>query len=147
MFSKKREESVSQSAPTYIGGNMRIDGKIWGRRPIWIDGEVKGIINCESEVLIGPTAKVQATIRAATIKVNGQVEGELYASERMEVLPQGFIRGNITNLPGCLVIHEGGVIEGGCLTASKVEVKSIMPESRPKLLEAEAAPVKVPQPA
>ena len=134
MFGKKRDELVSQSAPTYVGGSMKIDGKIWGRRPIWIDGEVTGTINCESEVLIGPTARVKATIHAATIKVNGQVEGELYASERMEVLPQGFIRGNITNLPGCLVIHEGGVIEGGCLTASKVEVKNIMPETRPKLL-------------
>jgi hypothetical protein len=63
----------------------------------------------------------------------------------MEVLPQGFIRGDLTNLPGCLVIHEGGVIEGGCLTASKVEVKSIMPETRPKLLETAAA--QSPQPA
>ena len=139
MFGKKRDETVSQSAPTYIGGSMKIDGKIWGRRPIWIDGEVTGTINCESEVLIGPTARVKATIRAATIKINGHVEGELYASERMEVLPQGFIRGDLTNLPGCLVIHEGGVIEGGCLTASKVEVKSIMPETRPKLLETAAA--------
>ncbi len=145
MFGKKRAETVSQSAPTYIGGSMKIDGKIWGRRPIWIDGEVTGTINCESEVLIGPTARVKATIRAATIKINGQVEGELYASERMEVLPQGFIRGDLTNLPGCLVIHEGGVIEGGCLTASKVEVKSIMPETRPKLLETAAA--QSPQPA
>ena len=145
MFGKKRDEPVSQSAPTYVGGSMKIDGKIWGRRPIWIDCEVTGTINCESEVLIGPTARVKATIHAATIKVNGQVEGELYASERMEVLPQGFIRGDLTNLPGCLVIHEGGVIEGGCLTASKVEVKSIMPETRPKLLETAVA--QSPQPA
>ena len=61
MFGKKRDETVSQSAPTYIGGSMKIDGKIWGRRPIWIDGEVTGTINCESEVLIGPTARVKAS--------------------------------------------------------------------------------------
>ena len=32
-------------APTYVGKGMRIEGKIWGTRPIWIDGEVKGSID------------------------------------------------------------------------------------------------------
>ena len=68
---------------------MKIDGKIIGRKPIWMDGELKGSIECESEVVIGPTAKIEATIKAATIKINGQVKGDLFASARMEVLSQG----------------------------------------------------------
>ena len=93
-----------------------------------MDGEVQGTIDCESEVVIGPSAKVQATIHAATIKVNGHIEGDLYASGRVEVLSQGRIQGNITNLPGSLIIHEGGVMEGQCLTASDNEIRKLMPE-------------------
>ena len=107
---------------------MKIDGKITGRKPIWMDGEVQGTIDCESEVVIGPSAKVQATIHAATIKVNGHIEGDLYASGRVEVLSQGRIQGNITNLPGSLIIHEGGVMEGQCLIASDNEIRKLMPE-------------------
>merc|ERR1712098_518365 len=99
-----------------------------GRKPIWMDGEVQGTIDCESEVVIGPSAKVQATIHAATIKVNGHIEGDLYASGRVEVLSQGRIQGNITNLPGSLIIHEGGVMEGQCLIASDNEIRKLMPE-------------------
>ena len=90
---------------------MKIDGKIIGRKPIWMDGELKGSIECESEVVIGPTAKIEATIKAATIKINGQVKGDLFASARMEVLSQGRIQGNLTNLPGSLIIHEGGILQ------------------------------------
>ena len=107
---------------------MKIDGKITGRKPIWMDGEVQGTIDCESEVVIGPSAKVQATIHAATIKVNGHIQGDLYASGRVEVLSQGRIQGNITNLPGSLIIHEGGVMEGQCLIASDNEIRKLMPE-------------------
>ena len=127
MFGKKNVTETKGSAPTYLGGGMKIDGKIIGKKPIWMDGELKGNIECESEVVIGPTAKIEATIKAATIKVNGQVKGDLYASARMEVLSQGRIQGNLTNLPGALIIHEGGIVEGQCLTTSKEEIKKIMP--------------------
>ena len=128
MFSKKNPPPETSGAPTYLGGGMKIDGKITGRKPIWMDGEVQGTIDCESEVVIGPSAKVQATIHAATIKVNGHIEGDLYASGRVEVLSQGRIQGNITNLPGSLIIHEGGVMEGQCLIASDNEIRKLMPE-------------------
>ncbi len=134
MFSKKKKDSVPGKAPTYVGNGMKIEGKIWGVRAIWVDGEVRGTIDCGSEVMIGPTAKVHATIRASTIKVNGIVEGELFASERMEVLPEGRIKGNITNLPGSLISHEGGFVEGQCLTASESEMKNLLPKEQPKLL-------------
>ena len=64
-------------------------GKLWGKRPIWIDGEVKGTIDIGSEVIIGESAKIDATIRASTIKVNGFVEGELYASGKIEIMSKG----------------------------------------------------------
>ena len=128
MFSKKNPPPETSGAPTYLGGGMKIDGKITGRKPIWMDGEVQGTIDCESEVVIGPSAKVQATIHASTIKVNGHIEGDLYASGRVEVLSQGRIQGNITNLPGSLIIHEGGIMEGQCLTASDNEIRKLMPK-------------------
>ena len=116
---------------------MRIEGKIWGTRPIWIDGEVKGSIDIGSEVIIGEPAKIDATIRAPIIKVNGFVEGELLASKQIEIMSKGRVRGNITNIPGSLVIHDGGIVEGLCSTETAEKMKNLLPQSFPKLLPEE----------
>ena len=138
MFGKQKKTPAVNSAPTYIGRGMRIEGKIYGMRPIWIDGEVRGTIDSISEVIIGEFAKVDATIRAATIKVNGSVEGELFASNSIEIMAKGRVSGNITNLAGSLVIQTGGIFEGQCLTATEEKMKKLLPEQIPKLLPDES---------
>ena len=138
MFGKDKKSPAVNSAPTYIGRGMRIEGKIYGMRPIWIDGEVHGTIDSISEVIIGEFAKVDATIRAATIKVNGSVEGELFASNSIEIMAKGRVSGNITNLAGSLVIQTGGIFEGQCLTATEEKMKKLLPEQIPKLLADES---------
>ena len=139
MFGKDKKSAIVNSAPTYIGRGMRIEGKIYGMRPIWIDGEVHGTIDSISEVIIGEFAKVDATIKAATIKVNGSVEGELFASNRIEIMAKGRVTGNITNLAGSLVIQTGGIFEGQCLTATEEKLKKLLPEQIPKLLPDESS--------
>ena len=139
MFGKNKKSPAVNSAPTYIGRGMRIEGKIYGMRPIWIDGEVHGTIDSISEVIIGEFAKVDATIRAASIKVNGSVEGELFASNSIEIMSKGRVSGNITNLAGSLVIQTGGIFEGQCLTATEEKMKKLLPEQIPKLLPDESS--------
>ncbi len=134
MFGNNEKEPFRGTAPTYIGKGMRIEGKIWGTRPIWIDGEVKGSIDIGSEVIIGEPAKIDATIRAPVIKVNGFVEGELFASGKIEIMSKGRVHGNVTNLAGCLIIHDGGIVEGQCTIADAEKMKSLLPQALPKLL-------------
>ena len=137
MFSSDKKVPASGSVPTYIGKGMRIEGKIWGTRPIWIEGEVRGSVDCDSEVIIGESGKVDATIRASIIKVNGFVEGELFASKQIEIMSKGRVRGNITNIPGSLIIHDGGIVEGQCSTETAEKMKNLLPQSFPKLLPEE----------
>ena len=138
LFGKDKKSLSANSAPTYIGRGMRIEGKIYGMRPIWIDGEVHGTIDSISEVIIGEFAKVDATIRAATIKVNGSVEGELFASNSIEIMAKGRVNGSITNLAGSLIIQTGGIFEGQCLTATEEKMKKLIPKQIPKLLADES---------
>ena len=137
MFNSDKKVKVAGSVPTYVGKGMCIEGKIWGTLPIWIEGEVRGSIDCASEVIIGESGKVDAIIRASTIKVNGFVKGELLASKQIEVMPKGRVRGNITNIPGSLVIHDGGIVEGLCSTETTEKMKNLLPQSLPKLLPEE----------
>ncbi len=118
---------------------MRIEGNVWGTKPIWVDGEVRGTITCDSEVVVGATAKVYATIYAAIVRINGYLEGEVYASERMEVMTQGHINGDITSRPGCLIVQEGGIIEGQCVTTQTIEIPKRLTQTPTALPEAPEA--------
>ena len=116
MFGKKSESTIKGDAPTYIGTGVKIEGKLRCTGSIRIDGEIHGDIDCQSEVWIGLSAAIVATIHAATLMVNGRVEGNLFTSDQLEVLSQGHIFGNLSNPPGKLIIHKGAIIEGQCFT-------------------------------
>ncbi len=116
MFGNKEKTANVGGTTTYIGKEMKIEGKLRCSGPIRIDGEINGDIDCENEISIGPSALIVATIHAVRIIVNGRVEGNLFASDQLEVLPAGHILGNVSNPPGKLIIHEGAIIEGQCFT-------------------------------
>lgn len=116
MFGKNNISHIKMDATTYIAEGMRIEGKVQCVGPIRIDGEVNGDIECRNEISIGPSAFIEATIHADRILVNGKVQGNLFASDQLEVLSEGHILGNVSTPSGQLIIHEGGVIEGQCIT-------------------------------
>ena len=47
------------------------------------------------------------------------------------------IRDSITNIPGSLVIHDGGIVAGLCSTETVEKMKNLLPQSLPKLLTEE----------
>ncbi|MGK5094054.1 polymer-forming cytoskeletal protein [Deltaproteobacteria bacterium TL4] len=139
LFGIKEAPSVKGTIPTYIGRGMKIEGKLRCGGPIRIDGEVRGNVECSSEITIGPTAHIVANIYAHSIIVNGKVEGNLFSTEHMEVLEEGHIIGNVTNPPGLLIVHEGAVIEGQCFTEPlKRKTETLEPPVLKKLIESSA---------
>ena len=144
LFGKKHSLPAPGAAPTYVGQGMKIEGKLRCRGPIRIDGEVRGTIECENELTIGPSGHVMASINAARIVVNGRIEGNLFTSDHLEVLEEGHVIGNVSNPPGRLVVREGAIIEGQCLTYVVKEQKKLDPPAKmlvdPKVPAKEAVP-------
>ena len=62
------------------------------------------------------------------------VEGELYGSSRIEIMSKGRVRGKVTNLAGCLIIQDGGVVEGQCTIVTEEKMKGLLPQKLTKLL-------------
>ncbi len=105
---------------------------------MWVDGEIVGSVQCDETLTIGQTARVTASVHARKVVVNGVVEGDLYGAERVEILPEGRIFGNVTNPPGCLKVHEGAVVQGQCFTqAEPLQIESFVNESPEMLRETE----------
>jgi cytoskeletal protein CcmA (bactofilin family) len=95
-----------------ISKDSRISGKLDFLEPAEIQGEVEGEI-AGGEIVITPTAVVTACITAAaTLTIGGQVNGEIVARERIELLPTARLR--CTIVTPTLVLTEGAQFDGDC---------------------------------
>ncbi len=82
-------------------GTMRIDGKF--------DGEM---ITDNGDLVVGKTGIVNATVRVRSAVIEGQVGGEIIASDKVELKQKSHIIGDLQ--AKTLVIEEGVVIVGKC---------------------------------
>jgi len=148
------QESHSTSAPrsnapsiqpykdggTYIGKSIIIKGELSGDEPIQIDGRVEGPISLrEGRVNIGREASVTSSVRAGEVIVRGTLEGNVTATDRVEVHTGGSLTGDVT--AGRVTVELGAFFHG------KVDMKRPDPkahidvppmrESKPKTTELE----------
>src|SRR5579862_202142 len=70
---------------TILGKESEFDGKLSFDGQVRIDGKFQGQISTKDTLVIGDGAKVNAEISAGTVIVNGSVEGNIKASQMIEL--------------------------------------------------------------
>ncbi len=113
------ETSPRDSLQASLGKGSRVEGKLRFEGSVRIDGQVDGEIEAQDSVIVGETAVITAQIKAGTIIVKGNINGDVIATKRVELQAPGKLVGNITT--PSLVIHEGVVFEGHCSMGSTAE--------------------------
>ena len=101
---------VLEPKQTVIARDDSLTGKLDLKGPGHVLGNFNGQIECDSDLLIGPEAQVEADIRGARITVAGVVRGNVIASNRLKITSTGRLEGDAT--VGALVVQEGGVHYG-----------------------------------
>ena len=94
------------SSTTNFNGVLRFDASLK------IEGRFKGKIVSKGHLIVGENAKVNASIRANSIIIAGEVRGNVEAGDRLEMLPTGKLYGNIRTKK--LKMADGVVFEGSC---------------------------------
>jgi cytoskeletal protein CcmA (bactofilin family) len=78
-----------------------------------VDGHLSGQVKSEGGTLIvGNNGQVDADIEVAVATIHGAVNGDITASQRLELGRAAKVHGNITT--PSLVIEQGAVFEGSC---------------------------------
>lgn len=90
----------------------RVTGQLTFHGPAKIDGNVEGEIQCHGVLTIGQEAEVRAKVSGKVVVVQGRVEGDVTAKERVELRAPARLIGNL-NTPR-LIITEGVVFDGDC---------------------------------
>lgn len=106
----RRDTPQPASGTTYIGANIVIEGTLSGSEPIVIEGTVRGIVNLTGDLRVGTNARVEATVHARNVIIEGKLTGDVSADDRVELVATASVDGNI-KAPK-IVVAEGAKFRG-----------------------------------
>lgn len=112
---KEPPPRAPEPAPTLVAAlhkGSRVSGQLIFQGPARIDGSVDGEIQCHGKLTIGEGAEVKAKITGQVVVVQGRVEGNVTAKEKVELIAPARLFGNISTPR--LTITEGVVFDGDC---------------------------------
>src|SRR3954462_14838197 len=101
--SKDAKESV-------IAADLTIEGKIEGSGHVRMAGRFKGDVNVDGDLTIEPGAKITGSVRASTVTVGGELEGNIEGASRVELLASGVLNGDLK--AGSLTVASGSRMRG-----------------------------------
>lgn len=112
--------------PINIGPSIQIKGELTGMEDLTIDGVVEGKIELHDHNLtVGPNGKIKADIYAQTIIITGEVRGNTYAKERVELGETGILYGDIVSPR--ISISDGAQFKGS-VDMSQANRKEMRPD-------------------
>ena len=95
-----------------IGDGTDFEGKLSCDGDIRIDGQFKGELQVSGTLTVGPDAVIEADIYAPHIAIAGNIHGNIFAEEKLEIFPPAKVLGTI-EAPK-LLIDDGAIFEGSC---------------------------------
>ena len=99
-----------------IGKSVVIKGELSGSEDLYVDGQVEGSISLKNNMLtVGPNGSVKATVEAKGVVVQGKLEGNVAASDRVELRKSAVVTGDIATQR--IAIEDGAYFKG------KVEIQ------------------------
>ena len=110
MFGKKAQPPIKGLLPQ----GCRIEGSLVFSEGMRIDGEVagdvRGLAEQPSLLVVSDTAAIEGEIRADHVIVNGRVKGPIVANEVLELQPRARVEGDIQYR--LLEVHAGATVCG-----------------------------------
>lgn len=103
---------------TFIGPNVTIEGTVSGSERVVVEGTVRGKINIAADLLVGTKARVEATVHARNVTVEGKLNGDISADDRVELVASATVDGNI-KAPK-IIVAEGAKFRGSVDMGSRV---------------------------
>jgi cytoskeletal protein CcmA (bactofilin family) len=109
----------------FVGHGTSLTGETSFQMMLRIDGHLSGTLTSDGGTLIvGSTGQVDANVSVGVANINGTVQGDIVATERIQLGRTARVVGNIATPK--LLIEEGAIFEGSCSMLKAVENKDRM---------------------
>lgn len=108
--SQTQARPAADAKESLIAAGLTIEGKIEGTGHVRIAGNFKGDVHVQGNLTIESGAKVTGGVRANTVIVGGELEGNIDAAARVELLQSGVLNGDLK--AGSLTVAAGSRMRG-----------------------------------
>ena len=106
----------------FVGHGTTLTGETQFHAMLRVDGHLIGTVSSESGTLIiGTNGQVDANIAVAAAMINGTVNGDIVATEKLQLGRTARVMGNIHSPR--LIVEEGAILEGSCSMLKAREVQ------------------------
>jgi len=94
-----------------IGPSIEIKGSVSGDEDLVIQGKVEGTVDLGAhEVTVGESGRVNADITARTVRIDGEVSGDIRGTEKVVISKTGNVKGNI--VAPRMTLEDGAIFKG-----------------------------------
>src|SRR5215471_10652003 len=102
---------IAPTETTLIGKSIVIKGEISCSEELYVDGQVEGVIDPKGNRLtVGPRGRVKANVNASAVVVQGKLDGNVQASDRVDLKQSAVVTGDIAAQR--ISIDEGAYFKG-----------------------------------
>jgi len=124
----------------FIGSGTVLTGETTFQAMLRVDGHLTGHVSSEDGTLIvGSTGRVDANIQVAAATINGTVNGDIVATERLELGRTAHVVGNIQTPR--LLMDDGAILEGNCgMIKARETMEKRIAEANASQVDSESAP-------
>ncbi len=105
-------EMSNEEVKTIIGPSVKVEGNFSGEGSMAVEGVVQGSLKTNSNLQVGPQAKIKAEVEARNLFLSGEIRGNIKVTEKSKLTSTARVFGNIDT--GVLSVEEGAIINGKC---------------------------------
>jgi cytoskeletal protein CcmA (bactofilin family) len=81
---------------TAIGKGVTIIGDVVSKEDLFIDGDIKGNVEVQdSRCTVGPNGNARSNVKAREVIIQGKVQGDVEATQKITIRKDGSLVGNI----------------------------------------------------
>lgn len=114
MWRKQKDKRLTDTGnlTAFVDESSEIEGKYTFSGTLLLNGKFQGEIATTDTLIIGERGVVNATVRAGAVVINGEMVGNVQASERVELRGNARVFGDLE--APVIVVAEGVLFEGHC---------------------------------
>ena len=134
------DAEMNRPGSAFIGKAVKVTGQIFSKEDIFVDGELEGTVEAlEHKLTIGLNGVVRAGIKAREVVVQGTIQGNVEATDKIEIRKEAKLTGDIRTAR--IIIEDGAYFKGSIDIVKPEPVRPPAPKPQP------APPALSPQPS
>ena len=99
MFKSKSTQRNGFSIDTLIGPDVTVRGDLEFSGGLYVEGRIQGKVQAvagkPATLILAEVGVIEGEVHAPVVVVNGQLDGDVHAFERVELAPKARVQGNV----------------------------------------------------